>query len=75
MLIALSASACVGMDTKAKPFDLPVLRSMATSTEETVPVNYLLGFNWDFSKTWSVMAEAGIGGSRQSFISAVTFRF
>lgn len=38
-------------------------------------INYLLGFNWDFSKTWSVMAEAGIGGSRQSFISAVTFRF
>ncbi len=38
-------------------------------------INYLLGFNWDFSKTWSVMAEAGIGGSRQSFISALTFRF
>ena len=37
MLIALSASACVGMDTKAKPFDLPVPLSVATSTEETVP--------------------------------------
>ncbi len=37
--------------------------------------NYLLGFNWDLNKSWSVMAEAGFGGSRENFIGGVTYRF
>jgi hypothetical protein len=37
--------------------------------------NYLLGFNWDWNKNWSVMAEAGFGGSRENFFAGVTYRF
>jgi hypothetical protein len=37
--------------------------------------NYLIGFNWNVSKTWSAMAEAGFGGSRSNFISSFTYRF
>jgi len=37
--------------------------------------NYLLGFNWDLNKNWSVMAEAGFGGSRENFIGGLTYRF
>lgn len=36
--------------------------------------NYVLGFNWDISKKWSVMLESGFGGSRQNFISGITYR-
>jgi hypothetical protein len=27
----------------------------------------VLGFNWDWNKNWSVMAEAGFGGTRKKF--------
>ncbi len=37
--------------------------------------NYLLGFNWDLSKKWSVMAEGGFGGTRENFIAGITYRF
>ena len=37
--------------------------------------NYLIGFNWAISKQWSVMAEAGFGGSRSNFISSFGYRF
>jgi hypothetical protein len=37
--------------------------------------NYLIGFNWNISKTWSAMAEAGFGGSRSNFISSFNYRF
>ena len=37
--------------------------------------NYLIGFNWNVSKKWSAMAEAGFGGSRSNFISSFTYRF
>jgi hypothetical protein len=37
--------------------------------------NYLIGFNWDLSKHWGFMTEAGFGGSRENFIAGVTFRF
>jgi len=36
--------------------------------------NGLLGFNWDMNKHWSVMAEAGFGGSRENFIAGATYR-
>ena len=37
--------------------------------------NYLLRFTWDLDKRWSIMAEAGFGGSRETFIGGVTYRF
>jgi hypothetical protein len=37
--------------------------------------NYLLGFNWDLNKNWSIMAEAGFGGSRENFLGGLTYRF
>ncbi|QFU77576.1 hypothetical protein EY643_18915 [Halioglobus maricola] len=37
--------------------------------------NYLLGFNWDITRSWSVMGEIGAGGSRQNFLASVTWRF
>ncbi len=37
--------------------------------------NYLLGVNWDITKRWSVLFEAGFGGSRSNVISGVTWRF
>jgi len=37
--------------------------------------NYLIGFNWDVTKSWSFHSEAGFGGSRESFIASTTYRF
>lgn len=37
--------------------------------------NLLLGFNWDINKNWSLQGESGFGGSRDSFISSMTYRF
>lgn len=37
--------------------------------------NYLAGAHWMMSKTWSVLAEVGFGGSRQDLILAGFYRF
>ena len=37
--------------------------------------NYLVGANWDISKHWSVMIEAGVGGSRENLIAGCTYRW
>lgn len=37
--------------------------------------NYLIGFNWELSRRWSFMAEAGFGGSRENAIFGVNYRF
>lgn len=37
--------------------------------------NYLVGANWDVSGSWSVMVEAGVGGSRENFIAGLTYRW
>jgi len=37
--------------------------------------NYVIGANWDVSKHWSVMVEAGVGGSRENLIAGATFRW
>jgi hypothetical protein len=37
--------------------------------------NYLLGFNWDIDKNWSVTAEAGFGGTRSNVIAGFTYRY
>ena len=37
--------------------------------------NYLIGFNRELSRNWSVTAEGGFGGSRENFIGGVTYRW
>ena len=37
--------------------------------------NYLVGANWDISRHWSVMVEAGVGGSRENLITGFTYRW
>jgi hypothetical protein len=37
--------------------------------------NFLVGFNWDVSRSWSAQFEASAGGSRQGFIASGTWRF
>jgi hypothetical protein len=37
--------------------------------------NYLIGFNWEMNRKFSVMVEAGFGGSRDNFIAGATYRF
>ena len=37
--------------------------------------NYLVGFNWEMNRTWSVTFELGAGGSRQNVIGGLTYRF
>ena len=43
--------------------------------ENADKINYLIGFNWDVTKSWSFHSEAGFGGSRESFIASTTYRF
>jgi len=37
--------------------------------------NYVVGANWDVSKRWSVMVEAGVGGSRENLMTGFTYRW
>jgi hypothetical protein len=37
--------------------------------------NYLVGFSWSLSKTWSIHAEADAGGTRQGATASLTFRY
>jgi len=37
--------------------------------------NYVVGANWDVSKRWSVLIEAGVGGSRENLIAGFTYRW
>ena len=37
--------------------------------------NYLIGFNWEMNRNWSVIVEAGFGGSRENVIAGATYRF
>jgi hypothetical protein len=39
------------------------------------PWNYVVGANWDVSRNWSVMIEAGVGGSRENLIAGFTYRW
>ena len=43
--------------------------------ENADKINYLIGFNWDVTKSWSFHSEVGVGGSRESFIASTTYRF
>lgn len=37
--------------------------------------NYLVGFNWELNKAWSLQAEVGFGGSRSNAIASATYRW
>ena len=37
--------------------------------------NYLIGFNWEMNRKFSVMVEAGFGGSRENVIAGASYRF
>jgi hypothetical protein len=37
--------------------------------------NWVVGANWDVSKHWSAMVEAGVGGSRENLIAGFTYRW
>ena len=37
--------------------------------------NFMVGFNWDVSRSWSAQFEASTGGSREQFIASGTWRF
>lgn len=43
--------------------------------ENADKLNFLIGFNWDVTKSWSFHSEAGFGGSRESFIASTTYHF
>jgi hypothetical protein len=66
MLIALSASACVGMATKAKPFDSPLPFSLTRSTEETVPAvaNKVLISSYVDSNIHFITSFSGTAGNK-----------
>ena len=37
--------------------------------------NYVVGANWDVSRKWSVMIEAGVGGSRENLMAGFNYRW
>jgi len=65
----------VALDTPGGPDGDVTTLAFRISQRNKDRWNYLLGFNWDMNKHWSVMAEAGFGGSRENFIGGVTYRF
>jgi len=65
----------IDLDTPGGPDGDITTLSFRISQRNKDRWNYLLGFNWDLNKNWSVMAEAGFGGSRENFIGGVTYRF
>jgi len=65
----------VDLDTPGGPAGDTTTLAFRISQRNKDRWNYLLGFNWDLNKNWSVMAEAGFGGSRENFIGGVTYRF
>jgi hypothetical protein len=62
-------------DTPGSPNGDTTTLSFVISQRNKDRWNYLLGFNWDLNKRWSVLAEAGFGGSRENLITGFTYRF
>lgn len=65
----------VALDTPGGPNGDVTTLAFRISQRNKDRWNYLLGFNWDWNKNWSVMAEAGFGGSRENFFAGATYRF
>jgi len=65
----------IELDTPNGPEGDTTTLAFRISQRNKDPWNALLGFNWEMNKNWSVMAEAGFGGSRENFILGATYRF
>ncbi len=65
----------IDLETPGGPVGDTTTLSFRISQRNKDRWNGLLGFNWEMNKAWSVVAEAGFGGSRESFIAGVTYRF
>lgn len=61
-----TAGTAIGQDTSMR---------YAIEVEPSDAWNYLAGAHWMVSKSWSVLAELGFGGSRQDVILAGFYRF
>ncbi len=85
MISAFIGATHLGVDaviTGSVTFDTPGAPDGETTTidyrireRNRDPWNYLLGVNWDITKRWSVVIEAGFGGSRENLITGFTYRF
>ena len=72
----LDVAGKLSFDTSAIPGEANITElDFVINQENADKVNYLIGFNWDVSKSWAFHAEAGFGGSRESFIASTTYRF
>ncbi|MGB0936866.1 MAG: hypothetical protein ACPGTQ_05385 [Colwellia sp.] len=72
----LDVAGKLSFDTSDLPGGIPTTElDFIINQENTDKINYLIGFNWDVSKTWSFHSEAGFGGTRESFIASATYRF
>lgn len=63
------------LDTPGGPAGDTTLLSYEISQSNKDRWNYLLGFNWEMNRNWSVMLEAGFGGSRENLIAGAAYRF
>ena len=63
------------LDTPGGPNGDQTLLSYRIKQRNKDRWNYLIGFNWEMNRNWSVMVEAGFGGSRENVIAGATYRF
>ena len=63
------------LDTPGGPDGDQTLLSYRIKQRNKDRWNYLIGFNWEMNRKWSVMVEAGFGGSRENVIAGATYRF
>jgi len=72
----LDVAGKISFDTSAIPGENETTElDFIINQENADKLNALIGFNWDVTKSWSFHSEAGIGGSRESFIASTTYRF
>ena len=62
-------------DTPGGPEGDQTLLSFRINQRNKDKWNYLIGFNWEMNRSWSVNVEAGFGGSRENVIAGATYRF
>jgi hypothetical protein len=76
MEVELDLTGRITLPTSEFPeFDEDVTIDFAINQVNADAWNYVAGFNWDMSSTWAVQAEIGFGGSRDHFITSLTYRF
>ena len=65
----------VALDTPGGPAGDLTTIDFRVSQKNKDRWNYLPGFSWDLNKNWSILDEAGFGGSWENPISGVTYPF